>query len=1080
MERLLDFSQPIDVRLLEQVVQSLHTSPQETTRAQANEVLTKLKEHPEAWQSAGKVLEESTDQFTRFFALQVLEDTIKYRWKALPADQREGIRNYVVKKIIDISGNEGLAKDRSQRLFVGKLNLILVQILKQEWPHNWPNFVPEIVGSSKQSEVLCENNMNILKLLSEEVFDFSKEEMTTEKVKTMKNQLNSEFRQIFDLCQLVLSSSNRPSLITVTLQTLLRFLAWIPLGYIFETPLVEQLLTRFLPNVEFRNDTLACLTEIASLQQPQYDTIFNNAFHGVMNLLSRQLPPDTDIPREFERAGDRECTFIRGLSLFFCSFFSKHLDILEKPENHGVTITAMFYLVSISMVDDKEIFKICLEFWNKFAKDLYESERQNSVRAGGIASLNLGGNGSQFLSSNGASPRKQLYSTVLTRVRSVMVSKMAKPEEVLVVEGDDGTIVRETTKDTDAIAQYKTMRDTLVFLTHLDYEDTEDIMLSKLALQCDKNANEFSWNNLNTLCWAIGSISGAMTEEDEKRFLVTVIKDLLSLCELKKGKDNKAVVASNIMYVVGQYPRFLRAHWKFLKTVVNKLFEFMHELHPGVQDMAFDTFLKIAQKCKGQFVVLHQSETRPFIDDLLDQTLMIVSDLMQHQRNTFYEAVGYMVREQRNEQIRNNLLQRMIDPATTQWKNIMQLGSTNTQALSNPETVHQLADILKVNVRVCTAMGYAFRPHLMGFYLDMLHVYKFYSANISKAVQEKGPIVIQHRDIKVMRVVKVQILNLIEVFVSKSENNADIANNFIPPLLEPILGDYQQSAPPSRVPDVLQLFVVIVNKLKNDSNNAMDGKMCELILAPVFESTLGMITVNFTDFPEIRVAFYKLLKALSTYSFERLFSIPQETQKQVINAIVWGFKHQDRNIAEIGLEILEKVLINTAAAPDSFSQNFYQQYYLSLLQDVLYVLTDRLHKSGFNMHATILKHLFAIVAEGKVKVPLAPNQQGNNQEFLQVHVSNMVHQAFPNVGKKLVEQFIAGLSTSSLDLSKFKGVLRDFLIQIKEFSADEDIDALYSHEKEEEKRQKEMQALQQRAAIPGLLTQAEKDEMADL
>ena len=78
------------------------------------------------------------------------------------------------------------------------------------------------------------------------------------------------------------------------------------------------------------------------------------------------------------------------------------------------------------------------------------------------------------------------------------------------------------------------------------------------------------------LCWAIGSISGAMHEDDEKRFLVTVIKDLLGLCEQKRGKDNKAIVASNIMYVVGQYPRFLRAHWRFLKTVVNKLFEFMH------------------------------------------------------------------------------------------------------------------------------------------------------------------------------------------------------------------------------------------------------------------------------------------------------------------------------------------------------------------------------------------------------------------------------------------------------------------------------------------------------------------------
>jgi exportin-1 len=70
-------------------------------------------------------------------------------------------------------------------------------------------------------------------------------------------------------------------------------------------------------------------------------------------------------------------------------------------------------------------------------------------------------------------------------------------------------------------------------------------------------------------------------EEQEKRFLVTVIKELLGLVELKRGKDNKAIVASDIMYIVGQYPRFLKAHWKFLKTVVNKLFEFMHETHEG-------------------------------------------------------------------------------------------------------------------------------------------------------------------------------------------------------------------------------------------------------------------------------------------------------------------------------------------------------------------------------------------------------------------------------------------------------------------------------------------------------------------
>ena len=34
----------------------------------------------------------------------------------------------------------------------------------------------------------------------------------------------------------------------------------------------------------------------------------------------------------------------------------------------------------------------------------------------------------------------------------------------------------------------------------------------------------------------------------ENRFLVMVICGLLDLCEITKGKDNKAVIASNIMY----------------------------------------------------------------------------------------------------------------------------------------------------------------------------------------------------------------------------------------------------------------------------------------------------------------------------------------------------------------------------------------------------------------------------------------------------------------------------------------------------------------------------------------------------
>ncbi len=90
----------------------------------------------------------------------------------------------------------------------------------------------------------------------------------------------------------------------------------------------------------------------------------------------------------------------------------------------------------------------------------------------------------------------------------------------------------------------------VVYLTHLDYADTERIMTEKLHNQV--NGTEWSWKNLNTLCWAIGSISGAMHEEDEKRFLVTVIKvqKILNLwwnycCSALKIKQT-----SNITFIV--------------------------------------------------------------------------------------------------------------------------------------------------------------------------------------------------------------------------------------------------------------------------------------------------------------------------------------------------------------------------------------------------------------------------------------------------------------------------------------------------------------------------------------------------
>jgi exportin-1 len=86
--------------------------------------------------------------------------------------------------------------------------------------------------------------MVILKLLSEEIFDYSAEQMTQAKAKNLKNQMSGEFSDVFKLCQEILEEAQKTSLIKATLETLLRFLNWIPLGYIFETTIIDLLLSR--------------------------------------------------------------------------------------------------------------------------------------------------------------------------------------------------------------------------------------------------------------------------------------------------------------------------------------------------------------------------------------------------------------------------------------------------------------------------------------------------------------------------------------------------------------------------------------------------------------------------------------------------------------------------------------------------------------------------------------------------------------------------------------------------------------------------------------------------------------------
>jgi exportin-1 len=171
------------------------------------------------------------------------------------------------------------------------------------------------------------------------------------------------------------------------------------------------------------------------------------------------LPLSTDIKAVYSKGSDDEQKFIQNLAMFLASYLKEHVQIVEKSgELHEYLASTLHYVTLISQVDETEIFKICLEFWNTLSSELYLEHPFKTYPA----------TTSYFPSTLMKSPyesqaqtRRKFYDATLSTVRCIMIERMAKPEEVLVVENDQGEVVREFMKDTDSINMYKLMRETL-------------------------------------------------------------------------------------------------------------------------------------------------------------------------------------------------------------------------------------------------------------------------------------------------------------------------------------------------------------------------------------------------------------------------------------------------------------------------------------------------------------------------------------------------------------------------------------------------------------------------------------------
>jgi hypothetical protein len=139
------------------------------------------------------------------------------------------------------------------------------------------------------------------------------------------------------------------------------------------------------------------------------------------------------------------------------------------------------------------------------------------------------------------------------------------------------------------------------------------------------------------------------------------------------------------------------------------------------------------------------------------------------------------------------------------------------------------------------------------------------------------------------------------------------------------------------------LFAIMIKKL----GPSLSGYLQHIVIN-LIESTLNMIKDDYVSVPEFREGCLKLVEMTVKHCIDGLFKLSPDKFNIIILTILFAMKHEKPEFMEIGLETLHALNLFVVSAPQ-IASIFYQSFYLLIIRDILTVMTDYRHVSGFKL-----------------------------------------------------------------------------------------------------------------------------------
>ncbi len=214
------------------------------------------------------------------------------------------------------------------------------------------------------------------------------------------------------------------------------------------------------------------------------------------------------------------------------------------------------------------------------------------------------------------------------------------------------------------------------------------------------------------------------------------------------------------------------------------------------------------------------------------------------------------------------------------------------------------------------------------------------------------------------------------------------------------------------------LFANILKRL-----GELMGSFLQQILYSLCETTLSMIRDNYDNYPDFREAYFTLLQNIVKYCIQGLFTLEVPKFETMIWSIVWALKHTHPTLMELGLETMLS-LISSVAEEQQVCTNFFVEYYTIILKDLLFIISDYQHVSGFKLQTAVLMKLLQVIEVNSVLAPLkdqgVPHQLASNKEYVVQSLIAIINQMFPNLSSVQIETFVLNLFNNCFNNAVFK------------------------------------------------------------